>query len=378
LRSPLAIALLFTLLLVAWLASRPLQDYLAGGERPAAVATAPAASAGDAPRMTVRVAESAAQPVPPELVINGRTAPVRSVELKAETKGRVVAAPVAEGALVEAGTILLRLDLRDRASRVREMEAALAQRELEHEAASKLGAKRFQSETQVAQALAQLEAARSRLHEARLDLERTEVKAPFKGVLEQRMAEVGDFVDVGEALVLLIEQDPFLVVGDAPETMVGRLAIGEPGAARLADGRTVEGRVRYVATQADAATRTFRVELEVPNPDGRFPSGMSARIVVREPAVRAHRISAASLVLADDGTVGIKAVDQGGIVRFHPARIVKAETGAVWLGGLPERLQVITTGQGFVAAGEKVGIEIVPAEPPPPAAIAPVSVEVPS
>jgi multidrug efflux system membrane fusion protein len=105
---------------------------------------------------------------------------------------------------------------------------------------------------------------------------------------------------------------------------------------------------------------------------------MSARIVVREPAVRAHRISAASLVLADDGTVGIKAVDQGGIVRFHPARIVKAETGAVWLGGLPERLQVITTGQGFVAAGEKVGIEIVPAEPPPPAAIAPVSVEVPS
>jgi multidrug efflux system membrane fusion protein len=378
LRSPLAIALLFTLLLVAWLASRPLQDHLAGGERPAAVTTASPVPAEEARRMTVRVVESAAQPVSPELVINGRTAPVRSIELEAETDGRVVATPVAEGALVEAGTILLRLDLRDRASRVREMEAALAQRELEHEAARKLGAKRFQSETQVAQALTQLEAARSRLHEARLDLERIEIRAPFAGVVEQRMAEVGDFVDVGDALVQLIEQDPFLVAGDAPETMVGRLAVGEPGAARLADGRTVEGRVRYVATQADAATRTFRVELEVPNPDGRFPGGMSARIVVREPAVPAHRISAAALVLADDGAVGIKAVDQGGIVRFHPARIVKAETDAVWLGGLPERLQVITTGQGFVAAGEKVGIELVPADPPAPAATAPASAKVPS
>jgi membrane fusion protein, multidrug efflux system len=161
-------------------------------------------------------------------------------------------------------------------------------------------------------------------------------------------------------VVMVIEQDPFLVVGDAPETMVGRFEPGEPGTAQLADGRTVEGEIRFVATRADPATRTFRVELEVRNPEGRFPAGMSARIVVREPPVPAHRISAATLVLADDGTVGIKAVDASGTVRFHPARIVKAETDAVWLGGLPEELRVITTGQGFVAEGEKVRVEVVP------------------
>ena len=358
LRSPLAIAFLFTLLLVGWLASGPIQRRLA------AAPAAPIALAEPvARRMTVRVVESAAQPIAPEIVVNGHTAPVRAVELKAETSGRVIEVPVSEGSVVDGGTVLARLDLRDRESRVRQMTAALAQRELEYEAARKLGAKQFSSETRVAEALSQLEEARAELLEMRLDLAHTAIAAPFKGVVEQRMVEVGDFVEAGDRVAMVIEQDPFLVVGDAPEAMVARFEVGEPGVAQLADGRTAPGHIRFVATQADEATRTFRVELEVANPEGRLPAGMSARIVVREPAILAHRVSAAILVLADDGEIGIKAVDADGAVRFYPARIVKADTDAVWLAGLPERLRVITTGQGFVAAGEQVGVEVVPAEP---------------
>jgi multidrug efflux system membrane fusion protein len=363
-RSPLALALLFSLLLAGWLASRPIQELLAGDAADPA-ASAPAARA-EPPPMTVLVAESHARPIAPELVVNGRTAPVRSVRIRVEIDGRVVETPVAEGSLVEAGAVLARLDVRDRESRVREMRALVAQRAIEDAAAQKLGAKRFQAETRVAEARAQLEAARSALLQAELDLARTEIKAPFAGVLESRAVEVGDFVDVGEEAALVIEQDPYLVAGDAPESLVARFAPGAPGSARLADGAVVQGRIRYVATQAEPATRTFRVELEVPNPAGRwFPAGMSARIVVREPEVLAHRLSAAVLVLADDGTVGIKAVAEDGTVRFHQARIVKAETDAVWLGGLPERLRVITTGQGFVAPGERVEVATTP--PPEPA-----------
>ena len=358
-RSPLAIAALFTLILLGWLFSRPLQELVAGHKPP----SPPAAAAAPAPvRMTVRVMNSVARPVAPEIVVNGHTEAARTVQLKAETGGRVVETPAVEGALVEAGALVARLDLRDRQSRVTEMEAAVAQRELEYAAARKLGEKKFQSETQVAQSLAQLEAARAALHQAKLDLEHVTVEAPFRGVVERRMVEAGDYVEPGDPVAEVIEQDPFLVVGDAPETLVGRFSVGEPGAALLADGRTMLGRIRFVASRADADTRTFRVELEVANPDGRLPAGMSARIVVRDPELAAHRVSAAILVLADDGTIGIKAVDPDGIVRFYPARIAKAETDAVWLAGLPERLQVITTGQGFVAVGEQVGVEVVPQE----------------
>ncbi len=361
-RSPVGIALLFSLLLLGWLFSRPIQELLAGHEPPAT--PAPVASTGPvSPQMTVRVVESVARPIAPEIVVNGHTEAVRTVQLKAETDGRVVETPAVEGSLVEAGALIASLDLRDRQSRVSEMQAAVAQRELEYDASRKLGAKKFHSETQVAQALTQLEAARAALHQAKLDLEHVTIEAPFKGVVERRMVEAGDYVEPGDPVAEVIEQDPFLIVGDAPETIVARFAVGEPGAAMLADGQTMVGRIRYVASRADADTRTFRVELEVPNPSGRLPAGMSARILVREPEIAAHRVSAAILVLADDGTIGIKTVDPKGIVRFFPARIVKAETDAVWLAGLPERLQVITTGQGFVAVGEKVGVEIVPEEP---------------
>lgn len=364
-RSPIAIAIVLTLALVAWLASRPLLELVRrGGEAPsgAAQVVSTASEPRELPRMTVRVALSTAAPVEPEVTINGHTEASRIVQVRAETMGRVVETPVPEGASVEADTLLVRLDLRDRESRIREQEAWLAQRELDYEAARRLGAKQFQAETKVAEALAELAETRARLHEARLDLERIRVTAPFRGVLERRMVEVGDFVRVGDEVARVVELDPFIVVGNAPETVVGRFRSGQPAEARLADGSVVEGRVRYVAHEADPGTRTYRVELEVANPDGRVPAGMSARMSVRQPPVVAHRVSAAALVLADDGRIGIKAVDDEGTVRFHPAQIVRAETEALWLAGLPERLRLITTGQGFVAAGEKVRVQVVPAE----------------
>ena len=360
-RSPIAIALLFTVLLVGWVFSRPIQELLAGSQ-PAATPEESAAPAAR-PGMTVRVIESAARPVAPELVINGRTEPARAVQLKAETMGRVIETPAAEGSMVEAGDVIARLDPRDRESRVREWRAILAQRELEYEAARKLGAKQFQAETRVAEALAALESARAALRGMEIDLEHVTIRAPFRGVLERRMVETGDYAEPGDPVAELIEQDPFLVVGHAPETMVGRLAVGAPGTAMLADGRTISGRLRFVATRGEEATRPFRVELEVPNSGGRLPAGMSARIVVREPEVAAHRISAAALVLGDDGTIGVKSVGDDGRVRFHKALIAKSEIDAVWLAGLPERVRLITTGQGFVAEGELVGIEVVPADP---------------
>ena len=91
-RSPVGIALLFSLLLLGWLFSRPIQELLAGHEPPAI--PAPVASTGPvSPQMTVRVVESVARPIAPEIVVNGHTEAVRTVQLKAETDGRVVETP---------------------------------------------------------------------------------------------------------------------------------------------------------------------------------------------------------------------------------------------------------------------------------------------
>lgn len=303
---------------------------------------------------SVRVRDATAQPVEREIVINGKTEPARAVELRAETDGRVIEVGPERGAPVETGEVLLRLDPRDREALVRQAEATLRQRELESAAARELGRKGFQAETTVAGTEAALEAARAALARAELDLEHTVVRAPFAGVLEKRPVEIGDFIDIGDPVATVIEQDPFVVTGQVPEQDVGRLAVGMPGEAQLVTGQVVEGRLRYIGSQADPATRTFKVELEVDNPDGRFAAGVSTQLRIVTEETLAHRLPASLLSLSDEGQLGVKAVDENNEVVFLPAQIVRADADAVWLGGLPERLRVITVGQGFVRAGDEV------------------------
>lgn len=360
-RSILA-AVLLSAGLAAWLGSRPLSELLGIERRPTAPAGGLASAPAERPLTAVRVRESVAVPTAPELVLSGLSEPARLVTLRAELAGRVVDTPVAQGERVPAGAPIVRLDPRERPERVRELEAKLAQRELEYEAASRLGARGFQAETRVAEARAALEEARARLAEARAELARTVIRAPFDGRLERRLVEVGDFLEIGQEVGVLVEPRPFLIVARAPENRVGLLRPGLEGSARLADGRTLEGRLRFVARRAEDATRTFRIELEIADPPADLAAGMTARLTIRLPEVAAHRLPASVLVLDDVGRIGVRLVAEDDRVRFAAVEIVRAEGGTLWLAGLPGRARVITVGQGFVGEGERV---LVRPEPPP-------------
>src|SRR3546814_6168800 len=98
----------------------------------------------------------------------------------------------------------------------------------------------------------------------------TIIRAPFDGIVDLRLVELGDFVDRGDTNARLVDLDPMLIVTQVNERDVQSLTVGAPGKARLIGGLTVEGRIRHISSVADEATRTFRVELEVPNPDRRI------------------------------------------------------------------------------------------------------------
>ncbi|NIR31159.1 MAG: efflux RND transporter periplasmic adaptor subunit [Gammaproteobacteria bacterium] len=302
----------------------------------------------------VRVREFQARPVRREIVINGRTAPNRAVDLRAETDGRVVALGADRGSRVSKGDLIARLDLRDRKARLVEARAAVKQHALQYEAARKLRRKEFFSETQLAEVKARLEAARAAVERIEIDIAHTTVRAPFDGVLQERAVELGDFVDVGNAVARLVDDDPLVVIGEASEQEVGRLAAGDTGTAVLVTGETVEGKIRYIATEADDATRTFRVELTIPNSDGALHAGVTTEIRLTARPVTAHYISSALLALDDSGAVGVKGVDGRNVVRFYPVEIVRSSAEGVWVTGLPEKVRLITVGQGFVHPGDTV------------------------
>jgi len=305
-------------------------------------------------RTAVRVRTQSAEEITRTIIVNGKTAPARIVELSAETEGRVVYIGAERGASVDRGGIIVRLDERDRKARLAQAEATVKQREVEFEARAKLKGNSYVSEAQLQEAAALLEAARTELTRAKLDLDYMTIRAPFDGALQFRNAEEGDFVKVGDPVATFVDNRKIIVSANLSEFDAGYIEVGEEAEARLATGETVYGRIRYIAPVADEATRTFTVELEVDNGNGKLRAGGTAELRIPAEQVLAHRISPALLTLDDAGNVGVKIVDDNGQVEFVVADIALASNDGVWVAGLPQTATIITVGQGYVASGALV------------------------
>lgn len=289
-----------------------------------------------------------------EVTVSGRTKALRKVEVRAETAGAVAATPTKPGTFVSAGAVLCKLNVDARQSSLAEARASLAKAELDYNAALELAKDGFRSDTAVAAAKASRDLAAASLERAKVDLEKTSIVAPFDGVFDARAAEVGDYLKVGDPCGMMIAREPFLVVGSVAEKDVAKISAGDRGVARLATGEIVEGTVRLVAKSADAQTRTFDVELEVPNPDGALRDGVTAEFVIHAARRDAHRVPRAALTLDDAGVLGVRTVDADGVVSFRRVSVLGEDNTGVWVAGVEGTVNLITRGQEYVKPGQKV------------------------
>lgn len=291
-----------------------------------------------------------------EVVMRGRTEAARAVVVRSETAGVVAAAPAIEGSFVKQGQVLCRLSVDARQASLDQARAALKSRQLQRRAAAELAAKGFRSETQVLEAQANLDQAMAQVRAAEIELKQVDIRAPFSGVFDRREAEIGTYLSPGQACGTMIELNPLLVVGDAPETEAARLRAGAPARATLVDGQVLAGRVRYVARDADPQTRTYHLEVTVPNPGNNVRSGLSADLRIAAGAGAAHLVPVSALVLDAAGRQGVRYVLADGRVAFSPVTVLEETRDGMWVSGLRGSVNVITVGQSFVADGQKVRV----------------------
>ena len=291
-----------------------------------------------------------------QVTMRGRTEAARSVIVRSETAGVVAAAPAAEGSSVRQGQVLCRLAVDARQASLDQARAALKSRQLQRQAAADLAAKGYRSQTQVLEAQANLDAAQAAVRAAEVGLRQVEIRAPFAGVFDKRDAEIGTYLSPGQPCGTVIELNPMLIVGDAPESEASKLRIGAPAQARLVSGQLLNGRVRYVAREADPQTRTYRVEVSVPNPSQAVRSGLSAELKIAAGAGAAHLVPVSSLVLDSAGRQGLRYVLPDGRVAFAPVTVQEETAEGMWVTGLSGAVNVITVGQSFVADGQKVRV----------------------
>lgn len=316
--------------------------------------------------MQVVVRRSVAEVRPLYLSLSGRVEAARTVTVKAETTGTINTAPAQEGTVVEKGALLCGLDIEGRGARVRVAEAELAQKQKAYNAAAELAAGGYATEQRLATAKASLDAAQAALDLARSELAKTQIRAPFRGVFETRMAGVGEFLGPGGSCGVVVELDPVVVIADAPARNATQIRVDAPARLKLSDGAEAQGRVRYIARTADPTTRMFRVEVEVPNPKNTIPVGRVAEIRIQTGQGDAHKVNPALLSLDDQGRIGVRYLDVGGIVSFAPADVVDETAEGTWITGLPREALIVAEGQENVRPGLRA-TPVVRDAPPAPA-----------
>lgn len=339
------IAGILVLALVGWMGS--------GFIFPSETQAPPLRSTAIAP-VAVAVRASQAEPVAQVFRAEGQALPDRETTLRAEASGDVAAVLVTEGADVDQGTVVARLDdttvQADKARAAQEL--ARAQQDFDN--TQSLRERGVATADRLAQTRATLAAAKAQMTAAEEAEERLSIIAAFTGRVEALDLNAGEFVSAGSDVGRLVDITPLTVSIQVPQQSLGRIKTGQTATVRFITGEEREGVVTFVGTSASAETRTFLAKIEVENDDGAIPAGISAEVRIVTDEVLAHFLSPSIVSLNAQGDLGVKTIDQNNFVLFSEVNIVRAQIDGIWVTGLPDLANIITVGQGFVREGDIV------------------------
>jgi len=307
------------------------------------------------PVVSVSAVAAAERPIARFIRATGSLMAEEEADVAAETAGRVVAAGIERGTPVAQGAELIRLSSTETDAQLKEAEANAAQIEARLGIAmggtfdlnavpevqnAKAGADLAQAEfarikslldqrvvsqseydqrrTQAeaarqqheaakngaAQQYQALQAARARVSLARKAFTDTVVRAPFDGVVAQRLVTVGDYVTKGMKVAIVVRVNPLRVQLTVPEQAVSSMAVGQPVTFEVDayPGRQFEGKVKYVSPALQADQRALTVEALVPNPDGVLKPGLFATARIEQPGRTPGVLVPATSVQVTSGT----------------------------------------------------------------------------
>ena len=314
----------------------------------------PGAAAAAPPPVAVSTDIATEQRIARFIRVSGTLTPEEEADVAAETAGRIVSTPVERGTLVAAGAELVRIASTEADAQAREAEANAAQVEarlamtgsdhLDIErvpevanaraaadqaqadfertqmlmerrliSPSEFEQRRTQTETvrrqlEVARSAAEqqyqsLLAARARLALARKALADTSVRAPFDGVIGERLVSVGDYVTRGTKVAHVMRVSTLRVELTVPEQYIATVAAGRAVEFEVDayPGRTFTGRVRYVSPALKADSRALVVEALVPNESRLLKPGFFATARIEQASASPALVVPASAVRVSAG-----------------------------------------------------------------------------
>lgn len=292
-----------------------------------------------------------------EIRVSGVTGADKRAVMAARSSGVISSLPIKQGDVVAADTIVMTVEGADVMAEVRTAEATLAQREQELDIAEKLYQSGTTAELQLIRVRADKAAAEAALSQAQAAVDRLSLHAPFSGVIDSVEVELGEWVQVGTPIATILSLDPIVVRAEVSELDVGFVEEGNRASVRLVHGTVHEGTVRHVAREASPQTRTYPVEIALPNPDRSIPAGMTAEVSLYTEPERAVVVPRSIITLSAEGELGLRVVGPDDVAGFASVELIDDTPEGLVLTGVPEDARIIVLGQDLVRDGEKVVVK---------------------
>lgn len=291
-----------------------------------------------------------------KIKLSGATQPDKRAVLAARSEGVVNALSLTKGAAISADQVVMMLEGPETVARAKIAQIALDQRMRELKVAEDLFSRGNKPEIQVVSARSDRDAAEAELTLARAALDRLQLKAPFAGLVDTVDVELGEWVQSGTPVATILSLDPIIVRAEVSELDIANVSPGSAAFLTLVDGTKMEGTVRFVAREASAATRTFPVEIALPNPGALIPAGMTTQVELLAPAVSTVTVPRSVITLSDKGEVGLRVVGGDNLARFVSVQIIDDTEAGMIVAGVPADVRIIVAGQDLVRDGDLVDV----------------------
>jgi multidrug efflux system membrane fusion protein len=286
----------------------------------------------------VLVNASVAQDFSLPVLVKAESQAFSKVDIRAQTSEKIVDIAYADGDFVQEGALICKLDSGQR-------QANFKKSKIDYDSSVELNKKGLISESALVTAETVYET-------ARIELDRTQIKAPFSGFVEN-LAKKGQLLQNGQNCASIISLSPLKIVGNVPEVMVAMVKPGQNAEVEFISGEKFNTKVSFISSAADIKTRTFKVEAELKNENLDIKDGLTGELIIYTDTVKAHFVPTSAFLLGDEGNIALATVIEDKVKVQNIEILIDTVEGA-WVIGIPDQTNIIIGGQGFVKEGDEV------------------------
>jgi multidrug efflux system membrane fusion protein len=306
------------------------------------------------PLMKVSVVDSSIESVQRYVTVQGQVEANRSVDIKVEIDGRVSELAVDEGQRLESNAAILKLSADYRLKQLSQAKAVLRQANSDYSASRKLKKRGLLANNKLIADQASVQTAKAQLALIQHEVDSTQLLAPFAGVLNSRIVEMGDYLQKGNVVGTLVDDSVLKVTGQVPQQNVGDLKINEAVQINLSNGLSALGNLAFISRVADPVTRSYRVEVTLENPKLKRLIGLTASLKLPLGIEQGHLLPNSVLGLGSSGDLEVKLLNDKNQVTTATVEVIRTDKAGFWLSGLGSEITVISEGKDFVSEHETV------------------------